>query len=354
MKAAATAGGTVALAVLMVPVVFLLLLTGTTTAAAVCVTVQVGPPPQRHGGTSSLSPEQAGNAATIIAVGKGLAVPPQGWVIAIMTALQESGMRNLHYGDRDSLGMFQQRGKWGPASARLNPVSSSRMFYTGGQAGQPGLLDIHGWQSMPPTVAAQRVQVSAFPSAYAKWETTARNAVAAIAGTVTAPAPTTTTTCKAPAATPTAQGGGPAPAVFDTFGNPRTAAQAVAWARSLAASGQPTAQGRCAHYVALAYGRGGAFSVDPGHGRDTALNLYALIPARYRHAGAGDIPPAGALVFWRTHNTAGHVALSVGGGYVASTDATTAGYRAGRYSIVPIAVIDAWGSRVGWAAPDFP
>jgi hypothetical protein len=297
-----------------------------------------------------LSSEQATNARTIIAVGKGLNVPAQGWVVAIATAMQESGMRNLHYGDRDSLGMFQQRTAWGPAAQRMDAAGSSRMFYTGGAAGQRGLLDIHGWQSMPVARAAQAVQVSAFPSAYAKWETTARNAVAAFAGvtalTVAAPVTTCTTTINAVNAS---TGGGPTPAVFDTLGNPHTASQAVAWARSLAGSGQSVTPGLCAHYVALAYGRSHAFSILPSGGA-TALNLFALTPAKYKHSGASDTPPAGALVFWRTHNSAGHVALSMGGGYVASTDAPTAG----KYSIVPISVIDSWGPRLGWTAPYFP
>ncbi|WP_347354618.1 C40 family peptidase [Intrasporangium sp.] len=125
-----------------------------------------------------LTGEQSSNARTIVAVGRELHVPAYGWVIAIATALQESHLRNLAYGDRDSLGLFQQRAAWGPAAARMDPAGSARMFYTGGQAGQPGLLQIPGYQTMPLTRAAQAVQASAFPDAYAKWQALAARIVA--------------------------------------------------------------------------------------------------------------------------------------------------------------------------------
>jgi murein DD-endopeptidase MepM/ murein hydrolase activator NlpD len=84
--------------------------------------------------------------------------------------MQESGLRPLDYGDRDSLGVFQQRTAWGTVAQRLDPGASARMFFTGGHAGQPGLLDIPGWAAMSVTGAAQAVQVSAYPDAYATWE----------------------------------------------------------------------------------------------------------------------------------------------------------------------------------------
>lgn len=120
-----------------------------------------------------LSTEQLGNARTIIDVGDRLKVPSRGWVIAVATALQESTLRNIPYGDRDSVGLFQQRNAWGTFAQRTDPAQSAEMFYTGGHAGQRGLLDISGWQSMPLSQAAQAVQVSAFPFAYAKWESLA-------------------------------------------------------------------------------------------------------------------------------------------------------------------------------------
>ena len=84
-------------------------------------------------------------------------------MIALSTALQESTLRNLPYGDRDSIGLFQQRDAWGSRADRLNPAMSSRMFFVGGRGGQPGLLSIPDYLSLPVTQAAQAVQVSAFP-----------------------------------------------------------------------------------------------------------------------------------------------------------------------------------------------
>jgi hypothetical protein len=130
--------------------------------------------------------EQVGNVATIVAVGQQLAVPPRGWVIAVATAMQESMLRNLPYGDRDSLGLFQQRPSqgWGdtpagpsdtrtPAQRILDPVYAATRFYT-------ALTGVAGWQNLPLTVAAQSVQRSGTPDAYAKWEPDALAVVNAV------------------------------------------------------------------------------------------------------------------------------------------------------------------------------
>jgi hypothetical protein len=130
------------------------------------------------GPVDGLDTEQANNARVVVAVGTGVDVPQRGLLVALMTAAQESGLRNLDYGDRDSLGLFQQRPSsgWGsPAQVRA-PVRASRAFYGGrtSPTRNPGLLDVRGWQSLPLTAAAQAVQRSAFPNAYAKWEQPAR------------------------------------------------------------------------------------------------------------------------------------------------------------------------------------
>jgi cell wall-associated NlpC family hydrolase len=122
------------------------------------------------GTVTGLDGEQLRSAGTIVAVGRRLGVSDRGLVIALATASQESDLHNLTYGDRDSLGLFQQRAAWGSAAERTDPVASSQMFFTGGHQGQPGLLDITGWQSLPVTAVAQAVQRSAFPTAYAQWE----------------------------------------------------------------------------------------------------------------------------------------------------------------------------------------
>lgn len=139
-------------------------------------------------GTSydSLSEEQKANARTIIGVGKGAGVPEYGWVVALATAMQESTLVNVDYGDRDSLGLFQQRTSqgWGTEAQILDPVLASKAFYgVAAHTPNPGLLDISGWQSMSVTQAAQAVQRSAYPDAYAKWETLAHEIVAHESGT---------------------------------------------------------------------------------------------------------------------------------------------------------------------------
>ncbi|MER5490766.1 C40 family peptidase [Streptomyces sp. NPDC002490] len=108
---------------------------------------------------------QVPHARTIQATGVAMKVPVRGQIVALATALQESGLRNLDYGDRDSLGLFQQRPSmgWGTAAQIRDPVYASTKFYE-------GLLKVSGWESMTVTQAAQAVQLSGFPDAYAKWE----------------------------------------------------------------------------------------------------------------------------------------------------------------------------------------
>ncbi|WP_435127274.1 C40 family peptidase [Actinacidiphila sp. bgisy144] len=109
--------------------------------------------------------DQVPNAKTIQATGLAMGVPARGQIVALATALQESGLRNLTYGDRDSLGLFQQRPSqgWGTATEILDPVHASTKFYE-------ALQQVSGWQSLSVAQAAQAVQKSGFPDAYAKWE----------------------------------------------------------------------------------------------------------------------------------------------------------------------------------------
>ncbi|WP_254790748.1 MULTISPECIES: LysM peptidoglycan-binding domain-containing protein [unclassified Curtobacterium] len=130
----------------------------------------------------SLSAEQRGNAATIVAVGRSLGVSDHGIVIALAAAMQESSLRNLSHGDRDSVGLFQQRPSqgWGSAAALQDPATAAKRFFTGNPGHTRGLLDIAGWSSMNVTTAAQAVQVSAYPKAYAQWEKTAQRLLASL------------------------------------------------------------------------------------------------------------------------------------------------------------------------------
>jgi hypothetical protein len=155
-----------------------------TFAASDCAPVATG------GATGiQLDNEQRSVAHTIIEVGESLHVSSRGWVVALAAGMQESGLHPLRYGDRDSLGVFQQRAAWGSAAERLDPRTSARMFFTGGRGGQRGLLDVPGWEQMPVTEAAQAVQVSAYPDAYAKWEQLAGQLVKSLANVDTSCTP---------------------------------------------------------------------------------------------------------------------------------------------------------------------
>lgn len=149
------------------------------------------------GASYEFTPEQAVNAATITAVGTARRLPERAVAIALATALQESGLRNISHGDRDSLGLFQQRPSqgWGTAKEILDPTYSAGEFYD-------HLVKVSDYSRLPLTVAAQRVQRSGFPQAYAKHEPDAVLLAAALTGHAAA-----TLTCEGrPADTPT---GGP-------------------------------------------------------------------------------------------------------------------------------------------------
>ena len=121
--------------------------------------------------------EQANNAAIIAAVGMSYGFGVDGVTVALATAIQESDLRNLDYGDRDSLGLFQQRPSqgWGTEEEVRDPHYASSKFYQ-------ALERVEGWEDMPVTVAAQEVQRSGFPDAYADHEDEARAWATALTG----------------------------------------------------------------------------------------------------------------------------------------------------------------------------
>jgi LysM repeat protein len=131
------------------------------------------------GTVTPLTSEMRRNASAIVSIGRELGVSDYGIVIALAAAAQESTLRNIDFGDRDSLGLFQQRPSmgWGSRERLLDAGYAIRAFYGGPRnpnAGYTrGLLDIPNWKSMTVTQAAQAVQISAYPDAYAKWETSA-------------------------------------------------------------------------------------------------------------------------------------------------------------------------------------
>ena len=119
---------------------------------------RVGPGPDDQ---VKLAAGQAANAATIAAVGIRRGVPKQAIVVALATAWQESDLENLTGGDRDSIGLFQQRPSqgWGTREQIVDPRYAAGRFYS-------ALLKVKGWQEMRVTDAAQAVQRSAYPEAY--------------------------------------------------------------------------------------------------------------------------------------------------------------------------------------------
>ena len=124
-------------------------------------------------------------AATAIEVGKQLGIPERGWIVAIAAALTESGMRNLDGGDRDSVNPWQMRPStgWGTVEHLMQLDLAARAFYgLAAHTNNPGLVDIKGWEQMTIGQAAQAVEVSAFPSRYAKNEAPARAIIAKLAG----------------------------------------------------------------------------------------------------------------------------------------------------------------------------
>jgi murein DD-endopeptidase MepM/ murein hydrolase activator NlpD len=153
-------------------------------ASALPNTSPGSPPSVPSGGWAAVGrwdSHQVANAAIIVAVGQQRRVPPRGWVIAVAVAMQESSLTNLGNlgprNDHDSLGLFQQRPSqgWGTAVQVVDPVYASTQFYS-------HLLRVPNWQNLPFTDAAQAVQRSAFPDAYARWEPDAIAVVATVSG----------------------------------------------------------------------------------------------------------------------------------------------------------------------------
>ena len=146
------------------------------------------------GMTETFDPEQTANAALIAALSMKRQLPPRAATIALTTAFQESKIRNLRYGDRDSLGLFQQRPSqgWGTEKQILDPVHATNAFYD-------ALVKYKGYETADITTIAQRVQKSGFPEAYRDHEGQGR----VLASTLTGHSPAGLT-CRLDAATTSA------------------------------------------------------------------------------------------------------------------------------------------------------
>jgi cell wall-associated NlpC family hydrolase len=124
-----------------------------------------------------LASSQITDAQIIYSVSVSLGLQQQAAVIAIATAMQESRLENIDYGTADSLGLFQQRPSqgWGTPAEIMNPVYAATAFYE-------ALVKVPGWQQLPLTVAAQAVQHSGYPDAYAQWQQIATTLVEQLSG----------------------------------------------------------------------------------------------------------------------------------------------------------------------------
>src|SRR6516164_523398 len=125
----------------------------------------------------ALDPQQAQIAATIAGVAYHRGMPSRAVTVAYATAMQETHLHDPSFGDRDSVGVFQQRPSqgWGPASKLVNPVYASTRFFQ-------ALAQVHGYQRMPVYKAAQAVQHSADGYAYHQYQTLAARLTPAFTG----------------------------------------------------------------------------------------------------------------------------------------------------------------------------
>jgi cell wall-associated NlpC family hydrolase len=230
-------------------------------------------PAAAQGSWQQWSAEQVTDAATIVRTGQAASVPQYGLIIAVATAMQESQLVNLPYGDRDSLGLFQQRPSqgWGTPAQIMDPVYAAGQFYR-------RLLQVPSWQNLPLTVAAQDVQHSGAPAAYAKWQQPAAELVAHLTGTGTA------TLLAASVAVAGSCGPGQVPA-----GTPATARAVIGWAKA---------------QIGTIYEYGGSCT-DP-HSPDMSLHCdcSSLVQQAFAH-GAGITLPRTAQQQWE-YGEAGH------------------------------------------------
>ncbi|MFF9785681.1 peptidase M23 [Streptomyces nigrescens] len=327
--------------------------------------------PTRSSGraTGTLRDQQITYAKTIDSVAKKNKLPGRATLIALMTAMQESTLQDLDHGPPgvDAIGLFQQRPSmgWGTKAQIMKPAFAAESFFEG-RGTNKGLADVAGWQKMPLHKAAEAVQHSGQGKLYAGHETAMRklakdaginlehdaNATASTSKG-TRPKPVTSENHGCGVNKPTAPGGagGSAGGKFTDgtqtwkLNNPRSVKEAIAWAKKTA--GQPTSANwyqRCLAFTAIAYG----WSVS---GVNYAIDHYQVVPASMRHDGDRH-PPAGALMYWDTHHRAGHIAIYLGDGKVASNDILRPGF----IDVVDAELIETkWGSKyIGWTPPIFP
>ncbi|KFG71449.1 NlpC/P60 family protein [Streptomyces mutabilis] len=313
--------------------------------------------------TGTLHEQQVSYAKVIDQAAKKADLPGRATLIALMTAMQESTMQNLDHGHADSLGLFQQRPSmgWGTKQQIMTPSYAAESFFLG-RGTNDGLVDIKGWDNMPLGDAAQKVQKSAYPELYAGHETAMRKLArdaginlerggSTTGGSGSTSNDSTPVTSENDNCAATKPGTGSAGGQFTDgtqtwkLNNPRTVEEAIAWAKKNSGTGSSANwYQRCLAFTAIVYGWN--FS-----GVNYAIDHYSVVPKSMQHDGDRH-PPAGALMYWDTGHRAGHIAVYLGDGKVASNDILRPGY---------IDIVDAelfetkWGARyIGWTPPVFP
>ncbi|MBG6060004.1 hypothetical protein RCH16_003461 [Cryobacterium sp. MP_M5] len=167
--------GTVLLLVIMFT--GLLLITGGGPGTGACAAIAANPQgAAERSAVAGYQGDQLVNAALIMNAGATAGVNVQGQTIAVMTAMGESTLRNLTYGDAvgpDSRGLFQQRDTWGTLAERMNPTQAATFFFQ-------RLVTVPNWETLTPTAAAHAVQINADPDHYTTYYDAARAVVTAL------------------------------------------------------------------------------------------------------------------------------------------------------------------------------
>lgn len=177
---------------------FLLILAGGQSANAACgLGVAAGSvdatAAAQHAAIDGYSGDQLSNAAYIMDAAQALGLDQAAQILGVMTAMGESSLKNIDYGDNainpngtvaDSIGLFQQQSSWGSTADRMDPTTSATLFYK-------RLETVSGWQNLEPTIAIHRVQGNADPYHYAPYQSPATAIVNALGGGTAAVAATT-------------------------------------------------------------------------------------------------------------------------------------------------------------------
>ncbi|MEU5425778.1 peptidase M23 [Streptomyces olivoreticuli] len=339
---------------------------GGTASAVGCTDTGTGtdnasPSSSRGQATGSVRKQQVANAKIIDGVAAKLGLPGRATLIALMAAMQESTLQNLNYGDRDSVGLFQQRpsSDWGTRAQILDPKFAAESFFKG-RGTNEGLIHIKNWQSRPPGDVAADIEKpdERYRGLYAGHEPEIRGIAKEAGidlnrkGTATGNTGSSDTTQASTRGECGTQGtNGKGGGKFSdgkqvwTLNNPRSVPEAIAWAKSHAGANSSNSwYARCLAFTAIVYGW--SFS-----GVDYAIDHYTVVPKDMRHDGDRH-PPPGALMYWDTGHRAGHIAVYLGDGKIASNDILRSGY----IDVVDADLIETkWGAKyVGWTPPSFP